>query len=108
MAGGMNKRGSYGSMADRIARSRGDDELATGQAPPIKHCWVTSGTDRHPGLLLTWRQRPDGWHGRVAHPVPSEDGWILVEEWLPAALLQPADSALLPPGLQQHDEGTDP
>ena len=41
-------------------------------------------------FLLAWQQRADGWHGRVVHPVHEPDGWVVVEEWLPAGLLDPA------------------
>ncbi len=95
MAGGMNKRGRYGSMADRLARTRGEppagaaptDEAAP---PPVKHCWVTTRHGRLPGLLLAWERRGSEWHGLVVHPVPDEHGWILAEEWLPAGLLDEA------------------
>lgn len=88
----MNKRGSYGSMADRVARSQ---EAATGPPGPdpgplsIKHCWVTTGAGHHAGLLLEWRNVAGTWEGRVVHPVLDPDGWVLVEEWLPAGLLDP-------------------
>jgi hypothetical protein len=90
MAGGMNKRGRYGSMADRLARTRGDGAAADPPpAPPpvVKHCWVTTVDGRLPGLLLAWERRSTGWHGRVVHPVADEHGWILADEWLPATLL---------------------
>ena len=94
MAGGMNKRGGgYGSMAARIARSAGSAAEPANHAPPpptIKHCWVTDRHGRLPGLLLEWTQRPDGWHARVVHAVEDGDGWVIVEEWLPAGLLEPA------------------
>jgi hypothetical protein len=95
MAGGMNKRGSYGSMADRVARSSVSE--ATGSAPeppapapPVKHCWVNDEHGRLPGLLLGWRRTASGFQGRVVRPVPDEDGWVVVEEWLPADRLTPA------------------
>jgi hypothetical protein len=50
---------------------------------------VNSADGRVPGLLLEWEQRVPGWHGRVVHPVRDPDGWIVVEEWLPAGLLEP-------------------
>ena len=95
----MNKRGSYGSMAERVAATRGADAPPTptgstestgstgSTAPPVRPCWVTDRHGRLPGLLLEWRQRPDGWHGRVVHLVEDERGWAVVEEWLPAAML---------------------
>lgn len=92
MAGGMNKRGSYGTMAERVARSHVQEQPAT-SAPvsPLKHCWIIGADGRVPALLLEWRNRPDGWHARVVRPVQDDDGWVVVEEWLPAALLQPAE-----------------
>lgn len=91
MAGGMNKRGSYGSMAERVAASRAIDAPAAPEGdaapPPVRHCWVSDRHGRLPALLLEWRQRPDGWHGRVVHLVDDGQGWVLVEEWLPAAML---------------------
>jgi hypothetical protein len=89
MAGGMNKRGTYGSMADRVARSGRAQPTAAVPVVPIKHCWVTGAEGKVPGLLLEWRRRPDGWHARVVRPVREGDGWVVVEEWLPAGLLDP-------------------
>jgi hypothetical protein len=91
----MNKRGSYGSMADRVARGR-DAEAATpppepvSPAPPVKHCWVSDEHGRLPGLLLAWRRTESGFQGRVVRPVPDPDGWVVVDEWLPADRLSPA------------------
>lgn len=79
------RRRTAGTLADRVAGSgRRPDP------PPVKHCWVTGPTGRLPGLLLGWRQGPDGWQGRVAHLVLEPSGWVLVEEWLPAAVLEAA------------------
>ncbi|MGZ4455838.1 MAG: hypothetical protein ACXVD4_01300 [Nocardioides sp.] len=58
--------------------------------PPLKHCWVLGVDGRVPGLLLEWRSRADGWHGRVVRPVRDGEGWIVVEEILPATLLEQA------------------
>lgn len=95
----MNKRGSYGSMAERVARSgtpsstESDPQtvLDDPSAPSLKHCWVTDGHGRLPALLLEWRRRGGGWHGRVVRPVLDDEGWVIVEEWLPAEVLQSAD-----------------
>ena len=43
-----------------------------------------------PGLLVEWRQREDGWHGRVAYTVAGGNGPVLVEAWLPAEQLKPS------------------
>jgi hypothetical protein len=101
MAGGMNKRGSYGSMAERVRGRPGDANPPPGPSPgsgspPVKHCWVTDRHGRLPALLLEWRQRGGAWHGRVVHPVNEGDGWVVVEEWLPAELLHPADAVATP------------
>lgn len=87
----MSKRGSFGSMADRVNRTRGEEP--TPAVPPIKHCWVTDRHGRLPALLLEWRRRADGFQGRVLHAVLDDEGWIVVEEWLPAELLEPATSS---------------
>ena len=88
----MNKRGSYGSMADRVARARGAAASDEGAAPPppVKHCWVNGVHGRLPGLLLGWRQAGEGWQGRVVRLVHDADGWAVVEEWVDAGLLDPA------------------
>ena len=96
VAGGMNKRGSYGSMADRVARSQRAEsappeaDVPQPPAAPVKHCWVTDEHGRLPALLLGWRRTASGFQGRVVRPVPDEEGWIVVEEWLPADRLEPA------------------
>jgi len=45
---------------------------------------------RLPGLLLAWRKGADGWEGRVVHLVEEPSGWAVVDEWLPAAVLEAA------------------
>jgi hypothetical protein len=50
-------------------------------------------TDRHgrlPGLLLGWRRTSEGFQGRVVRAVRDDEGWIVVEEWMPATMLAPA------------------
>lgn len=86
----MNKRGSYGSMSERLAQTRGKFQPATEPPapPPIKHCWVTDEHGRLPALLLEWRKVASGeWQGRVVRLVLEVGNWIVVEEWLPAGLL---------------------
>jgi hypothetical protein len=46
----------------------------------------TAGTV--PGLLVEWRQRPEGWQGRVAYAVAGPHGPVLVEAWFPAGSLE--------------------
>jgi hypothetical protein len=83
MAGGMRRRAA-GTLASRVAGTREPPP------PPVKHCWVSGPTGRLPGLLLAWRQGADGWQGRVVHPVLEGSGWALVDEWLPASVLEAA------------------
>lgn len=89
MAGGMRRRTS-GSLADRVAGTPPQPPPPAVEPPGVKHCWVTGPSGRLPGLLLAWRQGPHGWQGRVVHPVLESPGWALVEEWLPAELLEAA------------------
>ncbi len=92
----MNRRdgADYGTIADRIAHARGGRPSAPApdRAGPegLKHCWVTDDQGRMPALLLQWRRTASGWQGRVVRPVADGDGWILVDEWLPAARLESA------------------
>ena len=77
-------------MADRMQRP---SEHADGTRPAfaIKHCWVMGPHGRLPALLLAWRRTEAGFQGRVIHPVVEADGgWGVVEEWLPARVLNPA------------------
>ena len=90
MAGGMSKRGSWGSMADRVQRPPDPSPPVPDVPSSLKHCWVTDRYGRLPALLLEWRRTESGYQGRVVRPVYEDGGWILVEEWLPAALLGPA------------------
>lgn len=82
-------------MADRVARSQGADAASPRPEPgspvlPVKHCWVSDEHGRLPGLLLAWRRTESGFQGRVVRPVPDADGWVVVDEWLPADRLSPA------------------
>jgi hypothetical protein len=97
-------RGRQGaSLADRAARS--GVPTAPPPAPPQgqppvrrpagdghgRHCWVHDPPDAPgtwPGLLVEWRQREEGWHGRVAYTVVGVHGPVLVEAWLPAEQLK--------------------
>jgi hypothetical protein len=88
VAGGMSKRGQWGSMADRV---RAAPEVSVPPVPPaLKHCWVTDRNGRLPALLLEWRRTADGFQGRVVHPTFENGAWLIVEEWLPAGQLAPA------------------
>lgn len=78
----MSKRAGWGPMSERVA------PRAT--PPPIKPCWVTDAYGHLPALLMEWRQTEAGWQGRVVRPVLEDGAWLVVEEWLPAGLLDPA------------------
>jgi hypothetical protein len=91
MAGGMSQRGAWGSMSDRVQHSQDSSRPPLPSVPTnLKHCWVTDGNGRLPALLLEWRRLDSGFHGRVVRPVSDEGGWLVVEEWLPASMLERA------------------
>ena len=62
-----------------------------------RHCWVTGLPDcpgRWAGLLAEWRQDTNGgggWQGRVVYAVDDGMATVLVEAWVHARHLQPAD-----------------
>ena len=87
MAGGMSRRGEHGPMSGRVRRGR---ERQPAEALTIRHCWVTDSQGQLPALLLEWRHNEGGWHGRVVRPIREDEGWAVVEEWLPAGLLERA------------------
>jgi len=68
---------------ERLLRNAGGEDLA-----PVKRCWVLEDGGRQPGLLLEWRRTPAGWQGRVVHPVRHTSGWVIVEDWLSAQVLE--------------------
>lgn len=60
--------------------------------PPARaHCWV-QGADGgiHPGLVIAWEKRDNGWWAQVVYLV--QDDAALVQQWLPAELLTPAQT----------------
>jgi hypothetical protein len=98
VAGGMHPGRSGRSLGERAARS--------GLVPPEppapaattrsdrargRHCWVhdpPGAPGVWPGLLVEWRQGEGGWSGRVTYAVAGPQGIVLVEAWVPAALLE--------------------
>jgi hypothetical protein len=91
MAGGMNKRGSFGlSMTERVQVQSKVEEC------PLRHCWVQAAVPGAgqpvPGLLAEWRHTDeDEWWARVVYPSRPDPGrWSLVEEWVPARRVRPA------------------
>ncbi|MGA8845437.1 MAG: hypothetical protein WB471_02360 [Nocardioides sp.] len=97
MAGGWSKQGSGVPLSERVrVGSSSVPAPASGaiEECPARHCWVADAVDaqgiKRPGLLVEWRQVHAGWEGRVTYAAQLRpDAWILVEEWLPAALLTP-------------------
>jgi hypothetical protein len=99
MAGGMDRRRSARpSLHERIhgapPATAAPEPTASGEVSGrgVRHCWVTDNHGRQPALLLEWRQVAAGWQGRVVRPVLAGDAWVVVEEWLPAKLLEPSDA----------------
>ncbi|MCV2491504.1 hypothetical protein OF117_19340 [Geodermatophilus sp. YIM 151500] len=103
MAGGMRSERSRPSLGERAADSGvaasvepvgaldGPARSARPGGAAGRHCWVDDPPEwpgTWPGLLVEWRQRADGWHGRVAYTVAGPHGPVLVESWLPAARLR--------------------
>lgn len=106
----MQRGGSRQSLAERAALSgagttdpsahvdpapAGDPvprSSAAGRGGEGRHCWVHDPPDAPgtwPGLLVEWRQRHGAWQGRVTYAVTGPDGPALIENWLPAARLEP-------------------
>jgi hypothetical protein len=63
-----------------------------------EHCWVMDvqvwGDTPHPGLLLEWRQRPDGeWEGLViaVQATPQDRGFDVRQRWVDASKIRPVD-----------------
>ena len=87
------------SLGERAARSgvgqpeppHPADPAARGGRARGRHCWVhdpPGAPGVWPGLLVEWRQADGGWHGRVTYAVAGSQGTVLVEAWVPAALLE--------------------
>ena len=103
MAGGWSKQGSGVPLSERVRAGPSDPAAPSlpslpsplsGETCPARHCWVADAVDRHgesrPGLLVEWRQGASSWEGRVVYAARLRpEGWLLVEEWVPAALLTP-------------------
>ncbi len=88
----MRGRGGL-PLGERIALSRPTAAPEPDEGP-ARHCWVGDAVDalgvKRPGLLVEWRSGREGWEGRVVYVARLRpQGWVVVEEWLPAALLTP-------------------
>lgn len=83
----MDKLGHGAPLSERVRVS------VTTPPPslcPMRHCWVSDVGGRRPGLLVEWRQVDTRWEGRVFYALQVRPpAWVVVEEWLPAALLTP-------------------
>jgi hypothetical protein len=78
-------------MSNRVQQSKDSARRPLPSVPAsLKHCWVTDDNGRLPALLLEWRRLDSGFHGRVVRPVFADGGWLVVEEWLPASMLEQA------------------
>ena len=59
-----------------------------------RHCWVQGPPEapgQHPGLVLDWSKRDGGWMALVAYLVEGDEpSPVLVQQWVSAALLEPA------------------
>jgi hypothetical protein len=102
VAGGMHPGRSGRSLGERAARSgvgpqeppapaRAADAGARHARARGRHCWVhdpPGAPGVWPGLLVEWRQGERGWLGRVTYAVAGPQDTVLVEAWVPAALLK--------------------
>lgn len=98
MAGGMST--GRETLAQRIANTKANAErqLAPPElervdpdaAPPVRHCWYEGTHGVQAALLLEWRVTSGAWRGRIAVAAPDAGGWVLVEQWVEAAMLTPA------------------
>ena len=106
MAGG-DKRGNYGTMADRVAATAAAGSHQTVNTPrqpslsvaerreraeyrAVEPCHVTVLTEAGavPGLLTEWRKPVElPWEGQVVLTRRVDDTWALVREWLPAGAI---------------------
>lgn len=88
MRGGYGT-GEHGTLADRVAASRGGAPPPARVTPgPARHCLVEGA----PSLLVEWARTDRGWEGRVVSVAwlegPGGAGWTMVERWLPAAVIE--------------------
>lgn len=98
MAGGMST--GREPLAQRIANTKAAAErqlaprvlepVDPDAVPAIRHCWFEGTHGRQAALLLEWRVTAGAWRGRIAVAAPDAGGWVLVEQWVEAAMLTPA------------------
>jgi hypothetical protein len=97
----LQERAAESGIGPAVPRSEGfrrpaPDPAASsprpGEGGEGRHCWVRDPPEAPgvwPGLLVEWRQLPEGWQGRVVYTVIGPRGPALVEAWLPARWLEP-------------------
>ena len=100
VAGGMGRRRDGLTLAERAAAAGPGDRAAgasrRARAPSSAGTAGCTGLrdapGRWPGLLVEWRQPPDGtgWEGRVVYVVAAGPRVVVVEAWLAAPHLSPA------------------
>ena len=100
MAGGMGGRRPghpRETLAERVAATRAreaGEQLAARTAEPtpptVKHAWYDGPYGRQPALLLGWRNLSGRFDGRICVAAPDEEGWVVTEMWVDAAMLSPA------------------
>lgn len=58
----------------------------------VRHVWVRQEhiPSELPGLVLEWRQTPDGWEAQVVYVDPGGSTTI---EWVPAGRLRPVEGS---------------
>jgi hypothetical protein len=100
MKGGMSRGSGRGPAIPLRDRVRAGQPQPAGPGPeshdpcPARHVYVSlpvDATEARPGLLLEWRKAGHRWEGRVVYLAELRPGrWSLVEEWIAAELLTPA------------------
>lgn len=92
----MSRRGGdHGTLFERIHGTSPPGPIPP-TSPVFKHCWVNDHHGRLPALLLEWRRVASGFQGRVVRASLQTGEWCVIEEWLPAELLEPASYSTAP------------
>ena len=105
VASGGITPGTGPTLAERSRAGLGDDASDSSPAPadpvldrrirPVgrRHCWVCDLPDlagrRFAGLVVCWRDGPDGWSGRTIYVVDDQGEDVVIEAWVPAEHLRP-------------------
>jgi hypothetical protein len=96
VAGGMSPRGGR-----RVTLAERGILPPVPVAAPGRHCWVVDPPGlpgRWAGLLIEWRQADCGWQGQVTFVAVLAGRAVLVQDWLDAVHLRPADAPGMPTG----------